>query len=82
MGKLRLKMEDLRVETFRVRPDAPGGRGTVHGQESGREGGCAQSYYDLCEPSYEKPCYWTGDPRQDCYAPSALNVCTDYPGYC
>ncbi|MBB4635014.1 hypothetical protein [Longimicrobium terrae] len=82
MGKLRLKMEDLQVESFDVRQDAPAERGTVRGQQSRDEGWCEGTDFDRCPPSYEAPCYWTGDPRQDCYPASQLNPCTDYPAYC
>lgn len=82
MGKLRLKMDDLRVESFDVREDVPAERGTVRAQGSRYEGSCEGTDYDHCPPSYAVPCYWTGDPQQDCNPASVLNPCTDYPGYC
>jgi hypothetical protein len=83
MKKLRLAVEDLRVESFDVREDVPDARGTVRAeQQSYRDQWCDQTDFDHCPPSYEVPCWWTGDPMQDCYPPSELNPCTDYPAYC
>lgn len=35
MQKLALKLDDLQVQSFETLPTARGGRGTVHGRESG-----------------------------------------------
>ena len=41
MKKLRLQIEELRVEKFEVHPDSPAARGTVHGLDS---------HYSFSEP--------------------------------
>jgi len=82
MRKLRLEVTDLRVESFEARDEEAAARGTVHGLASERDGWCDGTDFDRCPPSYEAPCYWTGDPVQDCYPASQLNPCTDYPAYC
>ncbi|HEX2202807.1 MAG TPA: hypothetical protein VHG91_05905 [Longimicrobium sp.] len=81
MKKLRLEIDQLEVESFDV-PVTPAARGTVHGRWTSPGEPCGRSQWGECVPSYEAPCWWTGDPMQDCYAPSDLNVCTDHPAYC
>jgi hypothetical protein len=78
MKKLRLEIDQLKVESFDVREEASADRGTVHGRDSYSGEPCNRSNWGWCVPSYEAPCYWTGDPVQDCYPASELNPCTDY----
>jgi hypothetical protein len=79
MKKLRLEMDDLRVESFDASDPVPEERGTVRGQQTyGTEGPCDSDPHGHCVPSYVAPCWWTGDRMQDCYPASELNVCTDY----
>ena len=82
MKKLRLDLHQLEVESFDL-PDARSSGGTVRGQEAsfGTEP-CDYSRYYECVDSYDAPCWWTGDPVQDCYPASMLNPCTDHPAYC
>lgn len=78
MKKLRLEIDSLVVESFDVSDDASAGRGTVQGRETAVDEPCGQSHRVECAPSYEEPCWWTGDPMLDCYAPSEGAPCTDY----
>jgi hypothetical protein len=81
MKKIRLDPEALKVESFDV-ADSPADRGTVHGRETQVDDFCQPSPIDGCMASYDVPCRWTGDPMQDCFAPSAVAPCSDYPAYC
>lgn len=78
MKKLRLERNDLRVESFDVRAAPEAERGTVRGHETYGQWPCPGTQFGECMPSYEVPCWWTGDPRLDCYAPSDVAPCTDY----
>lgn len=81
MKKIRLEVDALEVESFDV-ADSLADRGTVHGRGSWVEDPCQDSNYRECVPSYEAPCWWTGDPLLDCFAPSDVAPCTDHPAYC
>ena len=61
MNKLRLHLEDLRVETFATDGEGPGARGTVRAQATG--------YYTLCQP-YAWTCPECAQPdTESCPAP-------------
>jgi len=80
MKKIRLDPEALAVESFDV-ADVPAEVGTVHARQTSVEDPCSGG--DYCVPSYEAPCWWTGDPKLDCLGASMDIVpCTDYPAYC
>ncbi len=81
MKKIRLDLDELAVESFDV-TESTEGSGTV--QAYGSWGGeTCQSRGDYCEPSYEAPCWWTGDPMLDCMATTEDGApCTGHLAYC
>lgn len=81
MKKIRLDLAALEVESFDV-ANSPADCGTVHGRETRVDDPCYRSDNTECVDSYNVPCRWTGDPMQDCLAPSAAAPCSDLPAYC
>jgi len=80
MKKIRLDLDALEVESFDV-ADSPVDRGTVHARQTSVEEPC--SGRGECVPSYEAPCWWTGDRMQDCLGNTeGGGPCTEYPAYC
>lgn len=57
MNKLRLKLDDLCVDTFSISPSARDEGGTVRGHEGGASSfEPCQSYADPCEVDYTDGC--------------------------
>ena len=66
MEKLRLKLDQLEVESFAVVRDGAGRRGTVEARDSGATQLYHISCMGYCGPSVEQACETTNDPILDC----------------
>jgi hypothetical protein len=58
--KLRLQIDELRVEQFNTHPDSPVSRGTVHGFETDGIGLSEPCRYCLPPPYETWSCDWSG----------------------